>query len=164
MKHLFLLTILFTSLHLNAQHRDRDLSKLLFFDPEHDPIAIRSDTMLQLIISEYVLAKSVKARLGQDCQVTKTYKNRLPNGDETLVFEGLFLSKGRQPFTLGIVLIPDTQGRFYYTSAQAIVCSSPGCNNCSIVNGNCSGCCSSAVGSAVGLPVPLLKVPLTIDE
>jgi hypothetical protein len=164
MKHLFLLTILFASLHLNAQHKDGALSKLLFFDPEHDPVALRSDTTLQLLVSEYVLSKSVKARLGQDCEVTKTYKKRLPNGDETLVFEGLFLSKARQPFTLGIPLIPDTQGRLYYTSAQAIVCSSPGCSNCSIVNGNCSGCCSSAVGSAVGLPVPLLKVPLTIDE
>ena len=164
MKPFFLFFALFISLHLNAQIQEPDRSRSIFFDPEHDPIALRSDTTLQFLVSEYVLTKSVKARLGRDCQVNETHKNRLPNGNTTLVIEGVFLSKDRQRFTLGIPLLPDAKGRFYYAATQALVCSSPGCSNCSIVNGNCAGCCSSATGSESSLPFPLLKVTLNIDE
>ncbi len=149
-------------MHLGAQVNSGGTAH--FFDPEHDPVAVRSDTTLQLLVSEYLLAKSVKARLGQSCQVLKIYKNQPSAIGETLVFEGIYGSKNRQRFTLSIPLMPDTSGRFYYASAQAIVCSAPGCNNCSILNGNCVGCCSSANGGAVSLPSPLLKVQTNIDE
>ena len=164
MKHLFLFFILFISLHLNAQHKEGNLSNANFFDPERDPIALRSNTTLQLLMSEYMLAKSVKARLGQDCQVLIIHKNRLHDGSESLLFEGVYLAKARQRFSLLVPLIPDAQGRYYYASAQAIICSAPGCNNCSILNGNCVGCCDSTSGTAVALPSPLSKVPMTIDE
>ena len=161
MKPLLLFFFIIIGLQLNAQVKEHTPS---FFDPEHDPVAMRSDTSIQLLVSEYILAKSVKARFSQDCQVIKMYKNKLPNGGEVLVFEGVILSKSRQPFTLGVPLIPDTQGRFLYASTQALVCSAPGCSNCSIQNGNCLGCCSSSTSYASTLQVPLLKVQQTIEE
>ena len=164
MKQIFLLLFLLTGLCLNAQNPGTELAPCHFFDPERDPLALRSDSVLLLLVSEYVLAKSVKARLGQDCQVLKISKNCLPEGQNFLLFEGLFLAKNRQEFRLSIPLVPDTQGRFYYASSQALVCSAPGCNNCSIMNGKCVGCCSSVSGSAIAIPNPLLKVTTTIDE
>lgn len=164
MKHIVLLFLLLSGLQLNAQVNSKDAPQISFFDPEHDPVVIRSDTTLQLLISEYVLAKSVQARLGQDCQVTKISKLRSGNEVESLVIEGVWISKVRQHFALGIPLIPDANGRLYFASTQALLCSSPGCNNCSIQNGHCTGCCLSSSGSSVGLPGPLLKVSITIDQ
>lgn len=135
-----------------------------FFDPTKDPVAFRKDTTLQLIVSEYVLAKSVKTRLGPSCQVSKTYKIRGNLGEPILVFEGVLGLSPPQSFTLGIPLIPDAQQRYFYASSQALVCSSPGCNNCSILNGNCTGCCSSATGGNVALPMPLQKIQTNIEE
>lgn len=163
MKHFLLPLFVFASLHLHAQNNGNNPPQTSFFDPQNDPVAVRSDTSLQLLVSEYVLAKSVRARLGQDCQVLKIYKNRSPQGGESLLFEGVYLSKNRQRFTLSVPLLPDPQARFYFVSTQAIVCSTPGCNNCSISQGNCVGCCSNADGSAIALPNPLLKVQKSIE-
>jgi len=162
MKHIFLFLFILASFGLNAQVNDA--GTINFFDPERDPVALRSDTSLQLLVSEYVLNKAVKSRMGQGCQVQKTSKNRLINGSEYLIFEGTFGIRESQHFTLAVPLMPDALGRFYYTSAQAMVCSSPGCSNCSILNGNCVGCCSSSSSRAVSLPSPLLKVSTTIEE
>jgi hypothetical protein len=164
MKHILLLLLIFTCLQLSAQINPKEASQISYFDPEHDPVAIRSDNALQLLVSEYILAKSVQARLGPDCQVTKISKTQSGAGAESLVFEGIWISKVRQQFVLGIPLNPDASGRLFYASTQALVCSSPGCNNCSILNGNCTGCCLSNSGSAIGLPGPLLKVSITIDQ
>ena len=164
MKQIILLLLLLPCLRLSAQVNPKDALQIHYFDPEHDPVALRSDTSLQLLVSEYILAKSVQARMGQDCQVTKISKVRSTQGAESLVFQGVWISKDRQQFTLGIPLIPDDSGRLFYASTQALVCSSPGCNNCSILNGNCTGCCLISTGSSVGLPSPLLKVSITIDQ
>ena len=163
MKYALLLFIIFSSLRLFAQFNTGNAPQHNFFDPERDPIALRSDTTLQLLVSEYILCKSVKARMGQDCQVLKTYQKKLQNGTERLIFEGIYTSKSRQHFTVSIPLKPDEQGRFYYISGQAIVCSAPGCNNCTIDQGNCVGCCSST-SNAVSLTSPLLKVQTNIEE
>ena len=164
MKHFLPLGFMLVLLRLGAQNNSGNLPQANFFDPERDPVALRSDTTLQLLVSEYVLAKSVKARLGQDCQVLKIRKSQGRDGSESLLFEGVYLAKARQRFSLSVPLLPDAQGRYYYASAQAIVCSAPGCNNCSILNGNCVGCCDSASGNAVALPTSLSKVLMTIDE
>jgi hypothetical protein len=164
MKQIILLLLLLPCLRLSAQLNSKDAPQISYFNPEHDPVAIRSDTALQLLVSEYVLAKSVQARLGSDCQVAKISKVRAGNEAESLVIEGVWISKDRQHFALGIPLIPDVNGRLYYASNQALLCSSLGCNNCSIQNGHCIGCCLSSSGSSVGLPGPLLKVSITIDQ
>lgn len=156
MKYILPILLILASVRMSAQNP-------IFFDPAHDPVALRTDSTLQLLVSEYVLTKSVKARLGPDCKVLKAYKHRSPKGAESLIFEGIYLAKNGQHFTLSVPLVPDAQGRFYYTSSQSIVCSAPGCNNCSIDNGNCVGCCSDANGSAVALPTPLLKVQINIE-
>ncbi len=134
-----------------------------YFDPSKDPVAIGNDTTIQLIVSEYILSKSVKARLGQDCQVHKTYKKKVENGVYTLVFEGTYLNKGTQNFMLRVPLTLDAQGQFYYTSLQALICSSPGCNNCTINNGICTGCCSSQGESSGTITSPLSKVQTKLD-
>ncbi|MBK6995682.1 MAG: hypothetical protein IPH31_12415 [Lewinellaceae bacterium] len=160
MKHALLLLSMLFSVYLTAQVNNNSA----FFDPQHDPVALRSDTSIQLLVSEYVLSKSVEARLGHGCQVVKTYKNRTASGAQTLVFEGIYQAKSNQKFCLEIPLKPDAQARFYFASRQALVCSSPGCNNCSILNGNCVGCCSEAGGGAVSLPSPLAKIQTSIKE
>lgn len=155
----FLFFILFSG-HLIAQVKNNSV----FFDPQHDPVALRNDTSIQLLVSEYVLTKSVEARLGQGCQILKMYKNRTASRPQTIVFEGVYRAKNNQKFCLEIPLQPDAQAQFYYASTQALVCSSPGCNNCSILNGNCVGCCSEAGGGAVSLPSPLAKIQTSIKE
>ncbi|MFN0216694.1 MAG: hypothetical protein ACKVT2_20740 [Saprospiraceae bacterium] len=164
MKHLFLFFMLLSALGLNAQHKAANLSSSNFFNPASDPIALRFDTTFQLLVSEYVLAKSVKARLGQGCQVLKIYKSRFGDGNPSLLIEGVFQDKNRQPFLLSVPLLADAHAQFYFASDQAIVCAAPGCNNCSIMNGVCVGCCDSASGTAVALPTPLSKIQMTIDE
>ncbi len=161
MKNLYLLCCILICVRLSAQV---STPQVKFFDPQNDPVALRSDTAIQLLVSEYVLFKSVEARLGQGCQVLKTYKNKTASGAQILVFEGVYQAKNQQKFTLGIPLNPDAQGRLYFASAQALVCSSPGCNNCSILDGSCVGCCSDAAGSAVSLPNPLMKIQTNIKE
>jgi len=163
MKYFLLLLSIVTSQQLNAQINSGSHPQTNLFDPERDPVALRNDTTIQLLVSEYVLSKSVEARLGQGCQVLKTYKNRTASGAQTLVFEGVYRAKNNQKFRMEIPLKPDAQTRFYYASTQALVCSSPGCNNCSILNGNCVGCCSEA-GGAVSLPSPLAKIQTSIKE
>lgn len=134
-----------------------------FFDPQKDPIALRNDTVLHLLVSEYVLAKSVKTRLGTDYQVTKTWKSTRP--DEPMLFlEGHINTPQPHSFTLAIPLVSDVSGRFYYASSQALVCSSPGCSNCSILHGACVGCCASAVGNGLSVTSPLVKIQTSIDE
>lgn len=160
MKHTLFLLCLLASLSLQAQVNN----DVYFFDPAKDPVALRSDTTLQLLVSEYVLAKSVKARLGDGCTVSKSYKSQTKDGAEMLVFEGVYQAKGLQRFTLGIPLLPDASGRFYHASAQALICSSPGCNNCSILQGNCVGCCSEATSSSLSFPAPLSKVQTNLEE
>ena len=63
MKYALLLFIIFSSLRLFAQFNTGNAPQHNFFDPERDPIALRSDTTLQLLVSEYILCKSVKARM-----------------------------------------------------------------------------------------------------
>ncbi len=156
MKNTFLFLLLIIGVDLNAQVNPVD--PIHFFDPEQDPIALRSDSSFLLLVSEYTLVKSVQTRLGQGCQVLQIMKTHSAETGESLVMEGIYLQKKRQPFVLYIPLQPDAQGRLYYASTQALICSSPGCNNCSILNGHCVGCCSNEQGAAVGLPSPLIKV------
>ncbi len=163
MKYIFQTLFLLASLRMSAQNPGGNMPQKIFFDPERDPVALRTDTTLQLLVSEYVLTKSVKARMGPNCLILKASKSRSPKGIESLLFEGIYLAKDRQRFTISVPLVPDAQGQLYYTSSQAIVCSAPGCNNCSIDNGNCVGCCSNINGSAVALPSPLLKVQINIE-
>ncbi len=160
MKLFLLLICLLGTLPLWAQISEHSIS----FDPEKDPIAIRSDSSIQLVVSEFILAKSLQARMGKAYLVQKIYQITTPDGMSTLIFEGINLNKNRQKFNLGIPLNTSTFGRFYYASNQALVCSAPGCNNCSILNGNCVGCCSSATGSALAVPSPLAKVQTSLDE
>lgn len=75
-----------------------------FFDPEHDPIAIRSDTSLLLVVSEYILVKSVTARVGQKCVIDKTYKSTLKNGATAIIFEGHYTGDPGQRFSMGSTL------------------------------------------------------------
>lgn len=155
MKNTFLILFAFIGHCLAAQTSP-------YFDPERDPVAQRTDTDFQLIVSEYVLAKSLKASMGNNCHVEKTYKDKLADGRPCLFFEGRWM-QDLHHFSIGIPLKPDAQQRLFYLESQAIVCSAPGCNNCSIYNGNCVGCCSSTSENRLS-PTPLKKVQMAIDE
>ena len=136
-----------------------------FFDPQTDALAIKKDSVIQLLVSEYALAKSASARLGAGYSVSRMYKDYdTLNGPLTLIIEGRFDNDRRRPFIMAIPLIPDDRNRFYYASSQALVCSQPGCSNCSIQNGDCTGCCATNAGRGDLLPFPLLKIPISPDE
>lgn len=160
MKHFLSFICLLYCFCVQAQVADN----CTYFDPAKDPVAFRQDTSLQLIVSEYVLIKSVKARMGPGCRIYSIHKSLETQGAPSLIFEGVLELNNHQRFTLGIPLVPDAQQRYYYASSQALVCSSPGCNNCSILNGNCVGCCSSTSGGSIALPMPLQKIQTTIEE
>lgn len=162
MRHLYLFLCLFLAAQLGAQVNKGENQQSPIFDPLRDPVALQQDASVQLLVSEFVLTKSLKARMGAGVQVLKTYKHRSENGTNHLVFEGLY--PGGTPFAIAIPLLPDAQERYYYPSAQAMICSSPGCNNCSILNGNCVGCCSAVNENSSVLPQPLLSVQTSIED
>ena len=166
MKQICILLCFFFALcaQISAQNSS-NIPPATFFDPEQNPVAMRNDTSLQFVVSEYVLVKSVTTRLGQGSRVTKMYKSKWPNGMNCLVFEGNYFGDNQKGFSIGITLLPDANAKFYYASNEAMVCEKPGCNNCSISNGKCIGCCSTdSDGTASqSISVPLLKVPINID-
>lgn len=135
-----------------------------FFDPQKEALAIRKDSVTQLLVSEYLLAKSIKARMGPGCSVLRVYKDRNAAGADWLMAEGLFYNDQQQPFVMALPLIPDSQNHLLYAGTQALVCSTPGCNNCSIQNGNCVGCCTTASGQSTVLQSPLIKIALSLEE
>lgn len=159
MKQFYLFCCLLLAVQLNAQINNGGKTS---FDPLRDPVALKQDNCVQLLVSEFVLAKSLKARIGSDASVLKTYKNCAENGSNHLVFEGQY-SNGTS-FMISIPLLPDAQERYYYTSAQALICSTPGCNNCSILNGNCVGCCTAVNENNRILAQPLLSVQTSTDD
>ncbi len=138
-----------------------------FFDPERDPIAFRSDTVLLLLVSEYTLVKSVTAGVGQKCVIDKTYKSKLHNGTTSIIFEGHYSNDPGQRFLIGLELIADSTGKYYYAAQEATMCEKPGCNNCTLSDGRCTGCCddsgNSGLASRPKIAKPLLKVQTSID-
>jgi len=162
MKILTLLLLFLCPFWAAAQHpSDSTLGR--FFDPEKQPIATQNDSIVTLVISEYLIAKSIETRLGTSCQITKIYKVAAQNGSYCLVCEGIWKDKSRQPFTLAIPLIPDSQLKYLYAASQALICSSPGCNNCTIQNGHCVGCCSINNEEATNLALPMIKISTKIE-
>lgn len=132
------------------------------FDPERDPVAIREGDAVQLFVSEYVLSKSVRARIGRQAQVDKVYQ-MVWTGAPYLVVEGRHPSdNGMQTFKFNIPLMPDASGRFLYASATAQACNGP-CGNCGTNPADC-GCCTTSNGrSGQTIPSPLLKVTTTTE-
>ena len=156
--------LLIACFHLHAQVEGKNNISSGYFDPARDPLAVRADTVIQLLVSESTLAKSLGARLGEDCQVLKIFHRQMPKGGVNLVLEGVLKTKGQQRFLMSVPLLPDAQSRYYYAAAQGIICSAPGCNNCSIDQGNCVGCCSDMAQGATILPAPLSKVSTTLKK
>jgi len=165
-RYTMLLLACAVSIQLCAQVT-KSIPPATFFDPEHDPIAIRSDTSLLLVVSEYILVKSVTARVGQKCVIDKTYKSTLKNGATAIIFEGHYTGDPGQRFSMGLNLIPDAAGKFFYAAQEATMCEKPGCSNCTLSNGRCLGCCddagSNGMASRSKIVVPLLKVQTSID-
>jgi len=133
------------------------------FDPEHDPIAIRVDSSFQLLVSEYMLIKSLQARLSTEYQIYKVHKTG-ETLQPLLVFEGVYLNSNQQNCSISISLIAASDGLLYHTSNQALVCSTPGCSNCSILEGNCVGCCANSNTRPTIITAPLAKVLSNIDK
>lgn len=164
MKHIVLVVCLLGGLCMNAQVKSRDNFKDNQFDPQRDPVALQSDSTLHLLVSEFILIKALKTRLGPDMQIHKMYKGQLDKGVNCIIFEGWQTGKNAFPIVFLVPLMPDPEQLYYYTSTQAIVCSAPGCNNCSVQNGKCVGCCDSSNESTGTLSQPLSKVDLSVDR
>jgi hypothetical protein len=153
-----LLTTLFLSSFYGAKAQEK------WFDPELHPVAVQIDSNLQLLVSEYVLAKSLETRMEKSVRVQAVFRQKDADGQESLVFTGVYPAKYRQPFSLSLRLRPEPLSRFYYADTQAIICSAPGCNNCRVVNQRCEGCCDIASGQSVALIRPLARVATTVEE
>jgi hypothetical protein len=163
MTRFILFLALAASSHLQAQISAGSPLVPLFFDPEREPVAVRADSSFQLIVSEYLLAKAVAARFGAACLVSDISKKRRPDGDFFLLVKGQYDAKGTT-FSVEIPLVPDAEGRFLHAAAEAAICSTPGCSNCSVQNGRCVGCCSLSNDAAGKLISPMIKVPATVDR
>ncbi|MBL7825051.1 MAG: hypothetical protein JNJ57_00355 [Saprospiraceae bacterium] len=137
------------------------------FDPAFDPIAVRTDTSTQLVVSEFMLAKSLSMRLGKPCTFNEIRKVRMSNGMVMLIFDGQYASPSRQKFSLGVPLIPDNIGKFFYASYQALQCETEGCNSCSIADGKCVGCCFPVGNNGMQvhktIDMPFQKVQINFD-
>lgn len=160
-KYLLILPCLLAWLFVRAQ--DGDIPPAQFFDPERNPVAMRSDSgVVDLIVSEYVLAKSIKARMGQNFLVQKISKSRWNNGQYYLMIEGKYTGTPLQKLAYGIRLIPDLQGKFFYANAMTDkTCGVEDCDNCYFdQNGDCAGCCPNNPNA---ISAPLIKVLSTID-
>jgi hypothetical protein len=128
-----------------------------FFDPERDPVVIRQGKSMQLYISEYLIAKSVRARIGRQCDVTKVY-TLSDSGREYLIIEGQYQSDQLQYFQLNIPLMADKAGKYWYAGSEAGSCQSTSCSNCGKPPA-CATCCGGTDGSrAQSIRSPLLKV------
>jgi hypothetical protein len=163
MTRFILFLALVASCQLQAQVWPGSSAAATFFDPEREPIAVRADSSLQLIVSEYLLAKAVTTRLGVSCRVNEISKQRRPDGAFSLDIIGLFDAKGTL-FALEIPLVPDVEGRFYHAAAEAAICSTPGCSNCGVQNGKCVGCCQPSNEAAGKIILPMIKVPVALDR
>lgn len=157
MKALLLTTLLLSSFY-GAKAQEK------WFDPELHPVAVQIDSGLHLLISEYVLAKSLETRLENSVRVQAVFRQNEPDGQESLLFTGIYTTKSRQAFSLSLRLRPEPLSRFYFADTQAIICSAPGCNNCRVVNQRCEGCCDIASGQSVELVRPLVRVATTVEE
>ncbi|MCC7466597.1 MAG: hypothetical protein IT261_10020 [Saprospiraceae bacterium] len=135
-----------------------------WFDPERHPIAVQKDSSLLLLVSEYVLAKSLDTRMEKSVRVEAVARQKEPDGQHSLVFTGVYPDKSKQPFTLSLRLRPEPSSRFYYADTQAIICSAPGCNNCRVVNQRCEGCCDISSGQSLAVIKPLVRVATEVEE
>jgi hypothetical protein len=135
-----------------------------WFDPALHPVAVQKDSCLHLLVSEYVLAKSLETRMEKSVRVQAVFRQKEPDGGESLVFSGIYPAKSRQPFILSLRLRPEPSSRFYFADNQAIICSAPGCNNCRVVHHQCQGCCDLSSGQSLSLIRPLVKVITELDE
>jgi hypothetical protein len=167
MKHIYILIFFALFAVFESAAQNNGIPAANFFDPERDPIAVRSDTSTVLVVSEYVLTKALKARMGRGCQVQKMYQKRQRDGADYLFFEVVYANiDGRQALVMALPLIPDAQRHFFFAGQQALVCKKEGCASCDLVNGQCMGCCALTNGRMANPPiqVPLLKVQTTIDD
>jgi hypothetical protein len=151
-----ILLFLFTYPLANAQEK--------WFDPEIHPVAVQKDSSLHLLVSEYVLAKSLETRMEKTVRVEAVFRSEEPNGLPSLVFTGIFTNLYRQPFTLSLRLRPEPTSRFYHADTLAIICSAPGCNNCRVVNQRCEGCCDLSSGQSLSLIRPLVRVGIAVED
>lgn len=142
---------------LSAQNAANGIPQY-FFDPERDPVAVREGEAIHLFVSEYILAKSVRARVGRQSQIDKVYQLGW-SGKPYLIVEGHYPADGGpQYFKFNIPLTPDASGKFLYAARAGQSCNGP-CGNCGTDPSNC-GCCTTSSNGREGQPIqsPLLKV------
>lgn len=127
------------------------------FDPAFEPVALRADSSLQLVQSEYILAKALRARMPWIQQVEQIQKVRAQNMDY-LVYTVRTANVPQQTIFISIPLLVGPGG-WLYAANTATLCNGNGCNRCGpppscSCDGGTGGCSSSS------LFAPLVKVAL----
>lgn len=133
------------------------------FNPQTMPVAVVSDSTVQLIVSNFTLIRSLKTQVPNLERVEKVAQIKKA-GKEYLVFTAQFRGAPRERYFINIPLREQVAGWYYATSGGS-VCA--GCNDC---QGNC-GACSDSTQSCSAPPAsvhiistfPLAKVTLSIE-
>jgi hypothetical protein len=132
------------------------------FDPQLMPVAVDMDSSIQLIVSDFILAKSLKTQVPAIAQVVEVAPLQ-KNGKLYLAFCIRFKGTPSHLFYHNILLYKGLQ-EAYYISNQSVTCGSD-CQDCK------AGCeCSSNGGCPPVSPVlrisdfPMAKTTLYIEK
>ncbi len=132
------------------------------FDPHVMPIAVDLDSSVQLVVSNYVLIKSLKTQIpaiGKVNNVVVIQKNQKVYLSYHIRFKG----ETSQSYFYNILLYKGLQDE-YYASNQSITCGAD-CQDC---KGDCgctgSGSCPPVAAAMKISDFPLAKTPFFIEK
>jgi hypothetical protein len=105
------------------------------FDPQSMPVAVDQDSTIQLIVSDYVLSKALKAAL-IDVSKVINLECITANGASYLVYKTKMKQYRNEDVFVTIPLYKWYDGK-YYASSGGVTCRSINGCDCKICTGNC---------------------------
>ncbi len=108
------------------------------FDPQTMPVAIEQDSSLQLLVSEYVLCKSLKAAVPGVVKVREV-RQFTENGFQYLVYKARIQQFGKEETTISIPLYKLPNGQYYVSNTGLCAYRSTDCCKPSTCTGTCCG-------------------------
>jgi hypothetical protein len=158
MKYLYVLfSICFAVVCVHAQNPYSNNSNTVF-DPTMMPVAVEADSSIKLIVSEYVLAKSVKRQMAAVKNVEKIEQVKR-DSVTYLVFSINTYSKESV-----LIHVPLVKGRYGYYAGTNVVSCSNSCGNCTncFCNGSTTKKCDDPPSNTNSI-FPLSRVSTQIE-
>lgn len=137
-------------------------SPVALFNPQTMPVAVVSDSTVQLIVSNFTLIRSLKAQMPNLERVEKVTQIKKA-GKEYLVFTAQLRGAPHERYFINIPLREQVAGWYYATSGGSV------CAGCSDCQGNCGACSDSTQGCSAPASIhlipalPLAKVTLSVE-